>query len=112
LTVIDSKDEEGAEVGITKKTFTINQKWKVIYVQDALAAKTSGMYTPMGLHLGRPFVIRSRMPMQRVLDVDNGTNVYIKTHDRTLESQVWFLDAASKTIKNVKYKDKSLDIQN
>lgn len=112
LTVPQSSDQEGQELTLTKKSFTLNQKWKVIYVEDAEALKTTGLYHAMGLHLGRPFIIRSRMPMQRVLTVVGGRNVAIMTHDRTKETQIWFLDARSKSIKNVKHNSQSLDIQN
>ena len=63
LEVTDGKDFEGSPVGIHKKTFTINQKWTVTYVDRAEDVKTRGMYTSMNLHLGRPFYIRSRLPM-------------------------------------------------
>lgn len=73
--------------------------------------KTKGMYVPYQIHLARPFYIRSRLPMQRVLEVVGGRNVVIKTIDRKNDRQLFFLDPSSKTIKSVAYKEKSFDIQ-
>jgi len=99
--VSDSKDFEGQSVGIHKKTFTINQKWTLTYVDRAEDVKTRGMYTPYNMHLGRPFYIQSRLPMQRVVTVVGGRNLVLKTMDRTNQSQVFFLDPTSHTIKSV-----------
>jgi hypothetical protein len=52
------------------------------------------------------------MPMQRVVEVVGGRNLVMKTLDRTLETQIFFLDPQTKTIKSVKHKDQSIDIQN
>jgi hypothetical protein len=112
LTVKDNKDVEGQDVIVWKKTFSINQKWRIQYVDDAEDAKTTGLYTPYQIHLGRAFVIRSRLPMQRVLTVVGGRNTVIQTHDRSNQNQIWFLDPRTKTIKSVGNKSKSIDIQN
>jgi hypothetical protein len=40
------------------------------------------MYVPYQIHLARPFYIRSRLPMQRVLEVVGGRNIVMKTLDR------------------------------
>jgi hypothetical protein len=106
-----ARDAEGQEVRVAKKSYTVNQKWDVIYVDEAAALATSGLYKPFGLHLGRPFYIQSRMPMQRVLEVVGGRNVVASSMDRARESQIFFLDPKSKTIKSVKHKDRSIDIQ-
>lgn len=65
----------------------------------------------MGIHLGRPFYIQSRLPMQRVVEVVGGRNLVMKTMDRTRETQIFFLDPHTKTIKSVKHRDQSIDIQ-
>lgn len=111
LTVNGNNDAEGQDVIITKKTFQISQKWNIVYVDAAEDQKTSGIYKPYEIHLGRPFVIRSRLPMQRVITVVNGRNIVIRTHNRSDQNQIFFLDPGTKTIKSAAYKDKSIDIQ-
>lgn len=83
----------------------------MIYVDEAEAEQTTGLYKPFGIHLARPFYIRSRMPMQRVVEVIGGRNLVVSTLDRTKESQIFFLDPKSKTIKSVAEKESSIDIQ-
>jgi hypothetical protein len=112
FTVEGAKDTEGQNVVVSKKNWAINQKWQIRYVDQAEDSKNSGLYTPYQIYLGRPFVIRSRLPMQRVLTVVGGRNLVIKTHDRADQNQVFFLDPATKTIKSVGNKIKSIDIQN
>jgi hypothetical protein len=63
------------------------------------------------MHLGRPFYIRSRMPMQRVVTVIGGRNLVLKTMDRANQNQLFFLDPSSKTIKSVGSSKSSIDIQ-
>jgi len=74
--------------------------------------KTKGIYKPYDIHLGRAFIIRSRLPMQRVLTIVGNRNIVIKTHDRTNQNQLFFLDPGTKTLKSVAQNTKSLDIQN
>jgi hypothetical protein len=66
--------------------------------------------TDYGLYVERPFYIISMFGEKRYLDVIN-RNVVIKTPNE-FDSQVWFFDQKTKTIRNTLYKDKSLDIQN
>lgn len=81
------------------------------YVDRAEDVKTKGLYAAYNLHLGRPFYIRSRLPMQRVVTVVGKRNLVLKTMDRTNPSQVFFLDPSSKTIKSVANDHSSIDIQ-
>jgi len=50
------------------------------------------------------------MKSNRYLDIIDGKNIVIKTPNG-FDSQVWWFDQKSKTIKSLKYKDKSLDIE-
>jgi len=112
ISVGSGKDREGDNVECLAKDFKLSQKWSVVYVNEAEKSKTKGMYKPFGIYLSRPFYIRSKMPMQRVLEVVNGRNLIIKTMDRTKEQQIFFLDPKSHTIKSVMHKEASIDIQN
>lgn len=112
LGVKNGEDAEGAEVVVGDKKFQIFQKWRIQYVDQAEDAKTSGLYTPYQIHLGRAFVIRSRLPMQRVVTIVGGRNLVIKTHDRANQNQIFFLNPKTKTITSVASNNKSIDIQN
>jgi hypothetical protein len=82
IEIAKQQDGEGANVGVGKLTYQLCQKWSVQYVDQAEDAKTTGLYVPYQIHLGRAFIIRSRMPMQRVLTVSGGRNLIVKTHNR------------------------------
>jgi hypothetical protein len=46
------------------------------------------------------------------MEVIGGRNLAVKTFERNKQTQQFYLDAESKTIKSVAYKDQSWDIQN
>ena len=112
IEIINNDDQEGQNVGVGKLTYQLCQKWTIDYVDQAEDRKTSGLYVPYQIHLGRAFIIRSRLPMQRVLTVAGGRNLVIKTHNRQDNNQIFFLDPGTKTIKSVAQNTKSIDIQN
>jgi hypothetical protein len=45
-----------------------NQKWNVVYVEDADKEATKGMHKDFGFHINRPFYFKSRMMFHRVID--------------------------------------------
>jgi len=63
------------------------------------------------LYVERPFYVISAVGENRYLDVIDGRDVNIKTPNE-YDSQKWWFDQKSKTIKNSMYEDKSLDITN
>jgi len=77
LEVTSSKDEEGQLVQVGNrngnKTTNVNQRWKIIYVDQADKIRTKGFNKEFGFHINRPFYIRSRMPMQRVAEMHGNT---------------------------------------
>jgi hypothetical protein len=64
-----------------------------------------------GFYVERPFFIISAIGENRYMDVVDERNVVIKTANE-YDSQKWWFDQKSKTIKNVMFEDKSLDITN
>jgi hypothetical protein len=79
LDVTNSKDEEGREVIVSSCTKQINQKWSVLYLDKAKAVQSKGLNKNFGFHINRPFYIRSRLPMQRVIECNGGhMNVTLK----------------------------------
>jgi len=75
--VTSSKDEEGAKVGIAKRTNNANQRWRVIYT-DKATKQTKGLDKDFGFEINRPFYIVSRLPTNRVLEYQSGHNLWIK----------------------------------
>ena len=67
LDVYQRKDEEGHVVKVWAKNgdnkTNANQRWKVIYLDQAKKTRTKGFNKEFGFHINRPFYIRSRMPM-------------------------------------------------
>jgi len=61
------------------------------------------------LYIERPFFVISSGCENRYLDVVDERNVVIKTPNE-YDSQKWWFDQKSKTIKNTMFEDKSLDI--
>jgi hypothetical protein len=67
LEVTSSKDDEGATVIVNNrngnKNNNANQRWKILYLDQAKPIRTKGFNKEFGFHINRPFYIRSRMPM-------------------------------------------------
>jgi hypothetical protein len=64
-----------------------------------------------GLYIERPFYIISSCGENRYMDVVDEKNLVIKTPNE-YDSQKWWFDQKSLTIKNQMFEDKSLDITN
>jgi hypothetical protein len=69
--------------------------------------KSKGM-GDYGFEINRPFYIKSRMPMGRVVMSPNGNNIQIRTRNQADDGQLWIFDGVSKTLKSKKYSNKSL----
>ena len=80
LDVTDSKDEEGQAVGVAKRNGreggAVNQRWKIVYVDQADKIRTKGFNKEFGFHINRPFYLRSRLPMKRVAECHGANNVW------------------------------------
>jgi hypothetical protein len=63
-----------------------------------------------GLYVNRPFMIVSRMWMNRVISVQGNWNVVIESRVDNNKRQQWVFDQVSKTIKSIHAKDRSLSI--
>jgi hypothetical protein len=114
LDVQSSKDDEGQAVIVNNKNGNnknnANQRWKIVYVDKADKNRTKGFNKEFGFHINRPFYIRSRMPMQRVIECHGANNVWLKRWRKNVAAQQWYFDEVSKTLKNNYWKSHSLDI--
>ena len=64
-----------------------------------------------GLYVNRPFMIVSRMWMNRVVSVAGGWNLVIQTRKDNEKRQQWIFDMTSKTIKSMHARDRSMDFR-
>jgi len=67
LEVEGSKDVEHTRVIMGKRHGGKNQKWKIVYLEDAATDIKKGKNEEYGMYVNRYFYIRSRLPMQRLL---------------------------------------------
>jgi hypothetical protein len=76
LTVKDGKDEEANKVWHMADKNGLNQKWKVIYVDEAKAAPTKGLNKQFNLYVNRDFLLVSQLYQERWMG-HLGANVYL-----------------------------------
>jgi hypothetical protein len=78
LDVSGGKDEEGQAVIVWNRNGkgTVNQRWKIVYLDQAAKTRTKGFNKEFGFHINRPFYIRSRLPMKRVAECHGANNVW------------------------------------
>jgi len=113
IDVKNGKDAEGQQVTVSKQAEGLNQKWRIVYLDSKKAEPKTGYDKVSGFYRNRPFFIISRLPARRALEVVGGRNLVIKTKaDKTRNSQLWYFDYKSKTIKSKQHEGKSIDIQN
>jgi hypothetical protein len=109
--VYQEKDVEGQKVILHAQVNSQAQKWKVLYLDKKAKRQTKGLNEEFGFYINRPFYIRSRLPMQRVVECVHRGNVLIRRWRKNVKSQQWKFDEANKTIINNQWNDLSLDIQ-
>ena len=110
LDVSGGKDEEGQAVIVYGNHGKVNQQWSVTYVDKAEKDETKGLNEEYGFYINRPFYIRSRLPMQRVLQCHGANNVLMSRYVKNNLGQQFFFDEVSKTVKSQQWKTHSLDI--
>jgi hypothetical protein len=105
-----SKDSEGSKVTVTRRTNTIYQRFKIVYVDRATKDITKGMDSNFGFHINRPFYLRSRLPMKRVAEVV-GTDIRLRRYTTSrVKQQMYTFDRVSKTIKSQYHTSYSIEI--
>jgi hypothetical protein len=79
LDVIAGQDIEGQRCSFYKRHGGKNQRWRIVYVDEAPKPSTKGMNKEFGFYINRPFYIVSKLPMRRVLDIQGGRNVDLQS---------------------------------
>jgi hypothetical protein len=54
------------------------QRWRIVYVDEAKKEPTKGLDKDWGFHINRPFYIRSRLPMKRIAECVGANNVTMR----------------------------------
>jgi hypothetical protein len=112
LEVQGNNCQEGQNVIAWKKHNGKNQRWIIKYGEnDGSDIQRKGRDGYYGLVIGEPFYAFSKANTKFTMEVLGGRNLGLRKFERNKQSQQFYLDAGSKTIKSVAYKDKSWDIQ-
>jgi hypothetical protein len=110
--VLDSagrRDRENNNIIAHKKHGGLNQQWEVVYVDQMKPEPKEGeLNEQFNLIVGKPFYVQSGLASGRYLD-KLGRNMVIKTPNGR-NSQLWFFDQKSRTIKSVQHRGWSWDI--
>jgi hypothetical protein len=107
-------DKENAIIYVgEEKPKELKQQFKIVYADEMPDEPKKGdMVEEWGLKANVPFYLQSTLPSGRYLDLPYGTrNLAIKTFNGR-NSQKWYFDYASRTIKSVQTRGWSWDIQN
>jgi hypothetical protein len=112
LDVKGGQDVDGRHIRSENGSKKISQEWDIIYADDMPDEPKKGeLSEDFGLYVERPFHIVSQMPGRRYIDVIDGKKVVIKTTN-SFDSQVWWFDQVTKTIRNKQYANVSLSARN
>lgn len=110
LDVSGNRDAEGQNVIVWKKHNGLNQRWKILYLDEKKEEPTKGLDEDSGLYRNRPFYITSRLPDHRVLTV-SGKNLSITKRTNGNQAQLFYFDHLTRTVKSQQYKGRSIAIQ-
>jgi len=91
-------------VSLWKRHNGNNQRWKITYVDTVKTVHGEGIGTErdatFGFFANRPFYLRSRMPGRRAVEVVGGRNLVLRKIEKDRETQMFFWDSVTKTIKS------------
>jgi hypothetical protein len=106
-------DREGRNIGLTTdKKRDIQSQFDIVYVKDMPRDLKKGeMNKDFGFKIGTDFYIESQLSSKRYLDIVGSYDVVIKTPN-SYNSQKWFFDNKTKTLKSRKSTSYSLEITN
>jgi hypothetical protein len=112
LEIQGNQCQEGQPVLAWKKHNGKNQRWLIKYEENnGSDLQKTGKDSYFGLYINEPFYAWSKANQSLTMEVIGGRNLGLRKFERGKESQQFYLDADTKTIKSVAYKDKSWDIQ-
>jgi hypothetical protein len=90
----------------------LNQKWKIVYVDQAPKLPTKGMNKEFGFHIDRPFVMISQLPAHRFLECLGASALKISDPvNPPKKAQQFAFDQKSKTIRSIQWTNRYMSIQ-
>ena len=112
LDITGGKDEEHRDVIVYRRHGGKNQQWKIIYIDTIKKEKETGLNEDFGFHCDKPFFVRSRLPMKRVLEPQGANNVTIRKYNNSRRKQQTFtFNCVDKTIRSNYWKNYAMEIQ-
>jgi hypothetical protein len=109
--VSGGRDDENRNIEVTNQHNGVGQRWAVVYADEIKPVPTKGQINEQfGLYVERPFFVVSLMRSRRYLDIV-GNELVVKTPNG-YDTQKWWFDQKSKTIKSFGDKSKSWHIKN
>jgi hypothetical protein len=85
------KDDENFATSAWKKTGELNQKWKLVYVDEVDADPKDGeLAAEWGFKINRDFFLISALPGRRFLDFIPGNKLVIKTRNGRKSQKYYF----------------------
>ena len=111
LDVHGGKDEEGRKVIVWNKHNGANQRWTVVYVDQAAKIKSTGLVKDFGWHANRPFYMVSRLPFHRVAETIGANNITIKRWRKGAAAQQFWFNPTSKLIYSNHWKNYCMEVQ-
>jgi hypothetical protein len=85
------KDDENFATSAWKKTGELNQKWKLVYVDEMDADPKDGeLAAEWGFKINRDFFLISALPGRRFLDFIPGNKLVIKTRNGRKSQKYYF----------------------
>jgi hypothetical protein len=85
------KDDENFAASAWKKSGELNQKWKLVYVDEMEADPKDGdLAAEWGFKINRDFFLISALPGRRFLDFIPGNKLVIKTRNGRKSQKYYF----------------------
>jgi hypothetical protein len=106
VSVKDFKDEEAQPIWAIDNKGNAGQRWRVVYVDnmgDQAYDKKGQRDNEFGFLALEVFYLRSRLPMQRVVECVGANNAVIKKWYKNRKAQQWRFDPVSKTVRNMNW---------
>jgi hypothetical protein len=110
LDVHGGADQEGRPVIVWPQHNGPNQKWKVVYLDEAEKTQEKGLEEEFGFHINRPFYFSSRLPMKRVAECVGASDVRLRRYISGRKEQQWWFNGVSKTIHSNHWKNYVMEI--
>jgi hypothetical protein len=88
-----------------------NQRWRVVYVDKSKKMLGKGKYNGrFGFHIMRPFVMRSRLGVRRVIECVSNAYLRSKKYYHNRKAQHFVFDNKSKTVQGWYWKNRAIEI--